>query len=267
VSINDYLKHNFKTVDKLETKKDTKIEISVNSIDIFGKTLFIDNEAISTQKDHFIYEEMLTHVSMCTHQNPKKVLILGNRAGGVAKEVLKYPDVEIDIIEESELLIEIADEYFDFISTKENKNITIINQNHLQFLKTANDDTYDVVLISDLQKDEDKYYHLNRILKADGLFASRASSLWSEPDRIKKALISAGDFFKICMPYRYESYVNSGSLSNMILCSKRYHPTADIILQRADFLPNLKYYNSDIQKASFVLPQYNIEALKGASKN
>jgi len=58
------------------------------------------------------------------------------------------------------------------------------------------------------------------------------------------------------MPYRFEMYMYPGCNWNFIMGSKLYHPTADMILQRADLIDGLKYYNSDIHKASFILPNY-----------
>ncbi len=72
----------------------------------------------------------------------------------------------------------------------------------------------------------------------------------------KEIMQVMGEFFKIVMPYRFEMYMYPGCNWNFILASKLYHPTADIILHRADLLDGLRYYNSDLHKASFVLPNY-----------
>ena len=51
-----------------------------------------------------------------------------------------------------------------------------------------------------------------------------------------------------------------------IIASKRYHPTADINLQRADLLDGLNYYSAEIHNASFVFPAGEHKALTGIAK-
>jgi spermidine synthase len=77
-----------------------------------------------------------------------------------------------------------------------------------------------------------------------------------------KVLMQAmANYFKIIMPYKL------GNDQSAILASKEYHPTADIILQRADMLDNLNYYNCDIHIASFVMPNYIRKEYLGIIKN
>lgn len=53
----------------------------------FGKFVALDGEIVFSEKDEFIYDEMVTHVPMAVHPNVKNVLIIGGGDGGVAKEL------------------------------------------------------------------------------------------------------------------------------------------------------------------------------------
>ena len=258
---------NFKKLETLFEEKHNNIKISINEIEGLGKALYIDDVLAYGENDNRSYDEMLVHTAMCTHNNPKNILLLGYVAGGTLNELLKYKDIKIDLVEDNSLLLDLGERYFDFKKIKDNNNVNIIEKNQLEYIKTAKELQYDVIIINTLDKDEDKYYHLSRISKQDSLFTSIAPALWLNDDKMKKVLKSAGMFFKISMPYKYESYCKQGFISNFVMCSKKYHPTADIILQRADFLENLNYYNCDIHKSSFTLPQYQISELRGFSKN
>ena len=71
-----------------------------NRIDIFespeyGRVLTADGYIVMTERDEFIYHEMMTHIPMAVHPNPRKILVFGAGDGGVVRELLKYPDVEI----------------------------------------------------------------------------------------------------------------------------------------------------------------------------
>ena len=69
------------------------------------------------------------------------------------------------------------------------------------------------------------------------------------------------------MPFRFEVSSENRELFTATFATKKYHPTADIILQKSDLLEGLEYYNSDIHKSSFILPNYLKESLKILIKN
>ncbi len=60
----------------------------------FGNMLVLDGMVMTTEKDEFVYHEMVAHVPLFTHPNPKHVLVVGGGDGGVIREVLKHPSVE-----------------------------------------------------------------------------------------------------------------------------------------------------------------------------
>jgi len=71
----------------------------LESID-YGKILVSDGDLVFTEKDEFIYHEMISHVPMAVHPNVKKVLVIGGGDGGAARELVKYREIEkIDVVE------------------------------------------------------------------------------------------------------------------------------------------------------------------------
>ena len=57
----------------------------------FGRFLTLDGYMMLTEKDEFIYHEMITHVPMAVHPLVKKVLVIGAGDGGVIRELTRYP--------------------------------------------------------------------------------------------------------------------------------------------------------------------------------
>ena len=75
----------------------------------FGRFLTLDGYMMLTEKDEFIYHEMITHVPMAVHPNVRDVLVIGAGDGGVIRELTQYQDLEhIDMVEIDELVVEVC---------------------------------------------------------------------------------------------------------------------------------------------------------------
>ncbi|WP_281951799.1 polyamine aminopropyltransferase [Nitrosophilus kaiyonis] len=261
---NDFFKQGIKVKEKIAQTKSKYQNIEVYDSEEFGKVLVIDGHGMLCEKDEFIYHEMMVHVAICTHKDPKNVLIIGGGDGGVAKEVLRHKDIKVDMVEIDEEVVNISKKYFPNIGDWDNPRLNLIIADGIEFVRDAKDKSYDIVLVDSTDPEgpakglfnKTFYAHVNRILKDDGLVVAQGESWWIDMPLHKEIMKVIGEFFKIVMPYRFEMYMYPGCNWNFIMGSKFYHPTADMILQRADLIDGLKYYNSDIHKASFVLPNY-----------
>jgi len=179
---------------------------------------------------NFIYNEMITHVPLCTHKEPKSVLIISKNGDKFAKEIQKYENIDFEILACG-----------------------------IDNISKAQENFYDVVICED---DIDIFMatHINRVLKDDGLIALKHLPL-SDTQANKVLMQNLAKYFKIIMPY------NLGDCSTALLASKKYHPTADIILQRTDMLEGLDYYNCDVHVGSFAMGNYIRKEYLGIIKN
>ncbi len=270
-----FMKQSLKVEEKIfETKSDyQKIEV-YKSKDL-GNILVLDSNAMFSEKDEFIYHEMLSHVPMCTHIEPKNILIIGGGDGGVAREVLRHDCTKVDLVEIDEEVIKVCKEYFASVGNWDDDRLSVTVKGGMEFISQAEDKSYDIVLVDTTDPSELSgelfdgafYAQVNRVLKDDGLIALQGGSYWMDIKTHKRILETSGRLFDIAMPYRYEMYTYPGVNWNFILASKKYHPTADINLQRADLLEGCKYYTSDIHKASFSVPKFIKKELLGIAKN
>ena len=79
----------------------------------FGKFVALDGEIVFSDADEFVYDEMVTHVPMAVHPHVKNVLIIGGGDGGVAKELIRYPDIEtIDVVEVDKMFVDVCRDIF-----------------------------------------------------------------------------------------------------------------------------------------------------------
>ena len=270
------LGNNFKQTIKVENRlfknKTDHQKIEVYSSDELGNILVIDGEIVMSQKDAPGYYEMIAQVPICTHREPQKVLILGGGLGGSAREILRHEDISIDIVEVDEEIINVSKKYFSTLSESlENSNVKVTISSGMDFISDSEDKSYDIIIV-DVPKNSLKYQELfdptfyaqaNRVLKDDALLVTQGGSYREDIVEHKQLLSDAGSNFWIAMPYNYDM---TNRVNDFILVSKKYHPTADIILQRADLIDDLHYYNSDIQRSAFIMPTYINKALLGIAK-
>lgn len=270
-----FLKQSLKIEEKLFETKSQYQTIEVYESRDLGKILVLDGNAMFSEKDEFIYHEMLAHVPICTHREPKDVLIIGGGDGGTAREVLRHTDLKVDLVEIDEEVITVSKKYFPQVGDWENSRLNVVVESGMEFIAKAADASYDIVLVDATDPgsianelfEAPFYAQVNRVLREDGLVAVQGGSWWMDLEGHKRILETVGRPFGIAMPYSYPMYSYPGTNWNFILASKKYHPTADIVLQRADLLEGHNYYTSDIQRAAFTVPRYIKKALLGIAKN
>ncbi len=270
-----FMKQSLKVTEKLYETKSEYQQIEVYGTEALGNLLVLDGNAMFCEKDEFIYHEMLAHVPVCTHRDPKNVLIIGGGDGGTAREVLRHEGISVDLVEIDAAVVETAKKYFPNVGDWENPRLNVTIESGMEYIAKAADQSYDIVLvdatdpgaISNELFEATFYAQVNRVLREDGLVAVQGGSYWMDLEGHKKILGTVGHPFGIAMPYTYPMYSYPGVNWNFVLASKKYHPTADIVLQRADLLEGHRYYTSDIHRAAFTVPRYIKKALLGIAKN
>ena len=180
-------------------------------------------------KDNNAFNEMMVHLPLCTHKEATKVLIVGSNNEDMKAQAAKHNKVSN---------IEFGDT--SIITSKSEKNI-------------------DVIILTDVKIDELLLANISLILKEDGLIAFPSKAFSRDEDQLFADLKLVGSKFWIAMPFKFGH-------NTSILASRRYHPTADINLQRADLLDGLNYYSAEIHNASFVFPAAEHRALTGIAK-
>jgi spermidine synthase len=180
----------------------------------------------------FIYPEMITHIGMCSHKNPTNVLLISDASDLIETELDRHS-----------------------VETTE----AISASNAKESIASKSDATSDLIIL-DGENDPALLAHINRVLKVDGMLVMKHNSL-DEIEANKSLMQILGNYFKIIMPF------NVGDGTTLLLASKAYHPTADVILQRADLLDGLKYYNCDVHIGSFAMGNNVRKEYLGIIKN
>ena len=260
-------KHSFQTAQTLYEGKTLSHSVAVYETDTLGKTLVVDENICFSELDAFAVAEMAIHVPMCSHKNPLDVALL-QVSVPLAYEMLKYNNISTTWVEEDSELLDVQKKNFELyeevFSALEQKNSSSI-----EYLRTAADESLDVV-VSQSKVDSDFgafAAHVGRSLRKDGLAVFELESNMMDISALKEPMQEIGKSFKIVMPFRVESPSAIGGVKTFVLASKEYHPTADFILQRADLIDGLKFYNCDVHPAAFAMPNYVRNELRGIAKN
>ena len=94
------VKHSLRVNRHLYSQKSNYQQIDIYDTPEFGKVLTLDGNVMLTERDEFIYDEMITHVPMAVHPNVQDVLVIGAGDGGVVKELARYESIRsIDLVE------------------------------------------------------------------------------------------------------------------------------------------------------------------------
>ena len=212
---------------QLYNKKSKYQNIQVYNTKHFGIALVLDGALQITEKDADSYNEMLSHVPLFAHKNPKRVLIIGGGDGYVLKEVLKHPTVtHVDHVELDEDMIKVCKLYFNKdIKTGvwDDPRVTLHIMDGCQFVKNTSNGYYDVIiqdssdpwefesgtkkiLPSSVLFTKGHFHEIYRILNKDGIFnfqvRKRERKVWegSERGRGRELFLSLGDEKNFCFP-------------------------------------------------------------------
>jgi len=113
----------------------------------YGMVLVLDNVIQCTERDEFAYQEMITHLGMFAHPNPKKVLVIGGGDGGVLREVVKHEGVEEAVLcDIDEAVIRLSKKYLPGMSVGfQHPKVKVHVGDGFKFLEDYKD-TFDVII-------------------------------------------------------------------------------------------------------------------------
>jgi len=246
-------KTDYQTIDVLDTA-------------YYGKLLVIDKVVMLTEKDEYIYHELISHVPMQFLTHPEKVLIIGGGDGGTAREVLKYPTVkQVVLVEIDSEVIEVCKEFFpELASSFSDSRMKVVVDDGAEFVKNCRIhfdliiiDSTDPVGPGEVLFSEKFYQHCTRLLRPSGILTAQTESPF---DRRYRGIIR--DIYKRL--YRVFNNVRMylGSIPtypfglwSFAFCSQEIDPLSSPV--KYDFLPpGLKYYNPELGKSVFNLPNF-----------
>ena len=232
----------------------------------YGRMMILDGAIQITERDEFCYSEMMAHVALSSHPDPRRVLIVGGGDGGVLREVLRHKNVEratlIDIDEE---VINASKRFLPTISAAlEDPRADVKAMDAMVFIKAAKEE-FDVAIVDSTDPVEFAaglfqspfYRDIQNALKMDGMVVAQTESPFTDRNVVRDAFREMSSVFPIVRMYWGAMPTYPSGMWTYTVGSKTADPSAP--LRPAPV--GTRYYTSDIHRASFVLPPFVIDLL------
>jgi spermidine synthase len=265
------IKHCF-LIDKLIFKGKTPLqEVLIFDNPVYGRIFCLDDIIEFSEKDEFIYHEMISHPVLFSHPDPKNILIIGGGDGGVLKEVLKHPIKKVDLVEIDKEVIKISKKYLRSVckDSFSDKRVKIYNLPGESFIKEKKS-LYDVVIIDCTNFELEgpsfpiylvKFYkEVFSALRREGILITLGASFLDFESFIKKIFKRLNKVFpysviyKFCMPSyhcgEYSFIAGSKKINLEKIDFEKIKMRFDKIAKKHKF----KYYSPAVHQASMVLP-------------
>lgn len=257
----------------LHTERSLYQDVLVFESSNYGNVLVLDGAIQATERDEFSYQEMITHLAMNSHPNPKKVLVIGGGDGGVLREVVKHECVEEAVLcDIDEAVIRVAKQYLPEMSKSyDHPKVKTLIGDGFKFLDDYKN-TFDVIITDSSDPEgpaaslfQKSYFELLKgALTEKGVITTQAENIWLHMKIITALKADCKQVFPVA-EYAYTTIPTypSGQIGFMV-CSKDPQANLKVPLRSFDAeteKKELKYYNKEIHSASFILPTWARDAL------
>lgn len=240
----------------------------------FGRILTLDGLLMVTQKDEYIYHEMITHIPMATNPRIRRVLVIGAGDGGAVRELCRYPSIEhIDMVEIDEAVVRISKKYLPFTACSlDDPRVQICYQDGLKFVRRM-ESTYDLIIVDSTDPfgvgeglfTNEFYGNCSKALARDGILVNQHESVFypAYADSMKRAHSRIKHFFPIALVYQAHIPTYPSGHWLFGFASKKYDPRTDL---QADWWNSLglrtRYYNTALHVGCFAIPNNVRDALR-----
>ena len=268
------VRFSMKATVQVASKKSAVQQIDILDTPAYGRVLVLDGGLMITEKDEFIYHEMITHVPMAVNPNVKNVLVIGGGDGGTVRELTRYRTIEsIDLVEVDKDVVLLAKKFLPFTSCKlKDKRVSVWFEEGLRYVRGKKAE-YDLIIIDSSDPygpaeglfTREFYGTCFKALRDDGILINQHESPFyaAHQTSVKNAHAHIAVEFPVSTVYQCHipSYPSGHWLFGF--ASKKYHPIGDLDEMRWNRLGiRTRYYNTELHRGAFALPNYVRELLK-----
>lgn len=244
-------------------------EIALYDTVEFGRMLVLDGYVQTTVRDEFVYHEMIAHVPLFTHPDPKRVLVIGGGDGGTVREVLKHRTVtEVTMVEIDAEVVSVCHRYLPETSGQlHDPRVAVIATDGIRFVREAKE-KYDVIIIDSSEPvgpgaglfTREFYQSVHDALGEEGVMVAQTESPFCNADLISQVFAAVKGVFPVAMLYTAHVPTYPSGMWTFTLGSKGRDPRQG----DAARLPGLatRYYTPALQQGAFMLPRLVADLLK-----
>jgi spermidine synthase len=237
----------------------------------YGNLMALDGAIMITDRDEFTYHEMMSHLALCSHPKPKRVLVVGGGDGGIVRELVRYDVLEkVTLVDIDEQVIEASRKFFPSVSSAlDNPKVEVRPMDALVYIKDHQDE-FDVIIVDSTDPvdfaaglfEEAFFRDVHRALRNDGMVVSQTESPMGHPGILRTAYREMRKVFPVVeLCWGIMPTYPTGSWT-YTLASKVHDPRKPLRLPPE----GTKYYSSKIHEACFVLPPF-LEKILGEGQD
>lgn len=269
----DHVRLSLKVKEELFNKQSDFQHVSILDTVEFGRTLILDGYLMVTEKDEFIYHDMIVHVPMATNLDIKKVLVIGAGDGGTIRELTKYQSIEsIDMVEIDPMVVEACKEHLPRTACKlTDPRVHIYYEDGLKFIRRKVNE-YDLILVDSTDPfgpgeglfTKEFYGNCYHALKENGILVNQHESTFYDEyvEAMKRAHKRLKELFPVSRVYQAHIPTYPSGYWLFGYASKSYDPIHDLQEEEWNALGiQTKYYNTKLHRGAFALPNYVKEQL------
>ncbi|MDR7537867.1 MAG: polyamine aminopropyltransferase [Armatimonadota bacterium] len=233
----------------------------------FGRMLILDEAIQTTERDDFIYHELLAHVPLCTHRSPRRVLIIGGGDGGLLREVLRQPIGHATMVELDRQVVEATRRFIPSIpgDAYDDPRARLLIQDGIAFARETSEQ-FDVALVDSTDPvgpslglfSSEFYGHMARIVGASGVLAVQSGSPLYQQDVIRMVRRNMRAHFRLVRLYMGTIPTYPGGLWTFTIASQDRDPLSLTAAEIADRLGDIptRYYTPALHARLFDLPPF-----------
>ena len=240
----------------------------------FGRVLALDGNIMLTERDEFIYDEMMAHVPMAVHPGIRNVLVIGAGDGGVIKELTRYDRIEsIDLVEMDPLVLDVCRKYLPGNACRlDDERVHIYTGNGLKFIRRC-ENKYDLIVVDSTDPfgpseglfTKEFYGNCYKALRDDGIMVNQQGSPFYAEDAnaMQRSHQRIAETFPISRVFQAHIPTYAAGYWLFGFASKKYHPIDDLNKEAWNALGlKTRYYTTRLHVGAFYLPAFLEEFLK-----
>ena len=268
------VRFSMKATVQVASKKSAVQQIDILDTPAYGRVLVLDGGLMTTEKDEFIYHEMITHVPMAVNPNVRNVLVIGGGDGGTVRELTKYRSIEsIDLVEVDKDVVLLAKKFLPFTSCKlKDRRVGVWFEEGLRYVRGKKAE-YDLIIVDSSDPygpaeglfTREFYGTCFKALRDDGILINQHESPFYAAHQ--RSVRDAHRHIAVEFPVStvYQCHIPSYPSGHWLFgfASLKYDPVRDLDAARWEKLGiATRYYNTELHRGAFALPNYVKELLR-----
>ena len=255
------LGYSCKITETLRVEQTPFQHLAIVNTEQFGRMMLLDGMVMTTDTDEFVYHEMITMVAINSHPAPRNVLIIGGGDGGALREAVRHPEVQRAVLVEiDDRVIQASRDFFPNLAWSfDQPKAEVIVDDGIEYIKNHQNE-FDVIMVDSTEPvgpavqlfSTGFYMACSAALKEDGMLVVQSESPFINTDVIKMAYGGVRSVFPLTKLYLANIPTYPSGLWSFTIGSKKHDPEIPV----REYGAELKYYNQDVHRASFKLPNF-----------